>query len=523
MLTRRDTLKLGVLASAGLMLPLERVAQTQLAFAERLQGRALSAPYTMRFVRPPVLHPVRRSATTDFYSLTMRPRMVEVVPGLRTQIWGYNGSFPGPTIHAFRGRPTVVRQINGLPRRHPRLLYRPTTSVHLHGSASLPEYDGYASDVSDREFFKDYHYPQIQEARTDWYHDHGVHHTAPNVGMGLMAQYQMHDRLERSLPLPQGPYDVPLIVVDAAVAADGSLIFNADDESGAFGNVITVNGRTWPVMNVERRKYRFRILNASVSRSYRWVLSTGEPLVVIGTDGGLMSRPRPVATLRHGMAERYEVVIDFAKYRIGQRVELHNLSPDNNVDFADTDQVMAFDVVDQPSTLGHNRVPDELNPHNATMALTESMSVRTRQFVFKRENGLWTINGKTWADVINSGFTFVAAKPRLGDVEIWELSNPGGGWFHPVHIHLVDFKILDRNGDPPFDYERGPKDVAYVGEGETVRVIARFGPQQGKYMMHCHNLVHEDHDMMTQFEVGTHGHDPLNSARPLPVDAMRPL
>jgi spore coat protein A, manganese oxidase len=125
--------------------------------------------------------------------------------------------------------------------------------------------------------------------------------------------------------------------------------------------------------------------------------------------------------------------------------------------------------------------------------------------------------------VINSNFTLVSANPGLNDVEIWELSNPHGGWFHPVHIHLIDFKILDRNGRPPFDYERGPKDVAYVGENETVRVIARFGPQRGRYMMHCHNLVHEDHDMMVQFQVGKGGHHPMTADPARSIEDMRRL
>jgi spore coat protein A, manganese oxidase len=129
-----------------------------------------------------------------------------------------------------------------------------------------------------------------------------------------------------------------------------------------------------------------------------------------------------------------------------------------------------------------------------------------------REDGLWTINGKIW-DPERSD-----ADVGLNDVEIWELTNKSGGWFHPLHIHLIDFKILDRNGKPPFAYERGPKDTVYIGENETVRVIARFRPNQGKYMMHCHNLVHEDHDMMTNFDVGPTGVNPstIAPAKPLP-------
>jgi hypothetical protein len=214
------------------------------------------------------------------------------------------------------------------------------------------------------------------------------------------------------------------------------------------------------------------------------------------------------------MAERYEIVIDFAKYPVGTRVVLENHSAPNNIDYDTTDVVMAFDVAAEPTHLLNNTVPEVINPDNDVMRLTPELAVATRTMEFERQGGEWTVNGQTWADVVNSGFTEVVASPKLGDVEIWELQNKSGGWFHPVHIHLVDFKILDRNGQPPLPYERGPKDVAYVGENETVRVLMRFGPQVGRYMMHCHNLVHEDHDMMVQFEVGAGGHHPIDYDRP---------
>jgi len=330
----------------------------------------------------------------------------------------------------------------------------------------------------------------------------------------------MEDEMERALPIPHGRYDVPLVVQDAMFSSDGTRIWDDHSESGIYGDVLLVNGRPWPAMQVERRKYRFRILNASVSRSYRWQLSTGDPLIVIGTDAGLMPSPQPVRSFRHGMAERYEVVIDFARYRVGDRVVLQNLSNNNNIDYSTTHEVMAFDVVADASDLRDNAVPDLLNAANEAMLLKPAEAVRTRRFDLIRQGGAWTINGKTWADVAGSDFHWVAANPGLNDVEIWEIRNGSGGWFHPVHIHLVDFQVLDRNGRPPYPHERGPKDVVYVGENETVRVMMRFGPQRGRYMMHCHNLVHEDHDMMTQFEVGSGGDDPrgtLAAALPAPT------
>jgi FtsP/CotA-like multicopper oxidase with cupredoxin domain len=388
---------------------------------------------------------------------------------------------------------------------HPELRYNVWTSTHLHGSCSLPQYDGYASDITHPGQFKDYHYPNIQDARTLWYHDHGVHITAFNAYMGLAAQYILHDDLELSLPIPHGPYDLPLILKDAMFQQNGDLVIDDNGESSLYGDVILVNGRPWPLMQVEPRKYRFRVLNASVSRSYDLQLSSGEGMHVIATDGGLMPRSQEVGHFRIGMAERYEIVIDFAKYTPGTRVVLQNLQPDNNIDFDNTDVVMAFEVLNTVTSFANNSVPVDLNPNPAVMGLQESDAARSRNFRFKRENGHWTINGTTWEDVVNSDYEFVLANPGFNEVEIWELENTSGGWFHPVHIHLVDFKILDRNGQPPLPHELGPKDVVYVGENETVRVIMRFENQQGKYMMHCHNLVHEDHDMMGQFSVGDDG------------------
>jgi FtsP/CotA-like multicopper oxidase with cupredoxin domain len=345
--------------------------------------------------------------------------------------------------------------------------------------------------------------------------------------MGLAAQYHLHDDVEASLGLPRGGYDVPMILQDAMFATDGALIYDDNSESGLYGDVILVNGKPWPAMRVERRKYRFRVLNASISRSFRLQLSTGEPLTVIATDGGLMPAPQNAADLRIGMAERYEVVIDFSKYKIGQRVVLKNLNPPNNINYPNTDKIMAFDVVSEPTSLDGNAVPSQLNPNMDVMGLTAKDAVRTREFRFERAPDplkAWTINGTTWKEVIDTDYAYCVADPAYNDVEIWRLYNKSGGWFHPVHIHLVDFKVLDRNGKPPFDYEKGPKDVVYVGEGESVNVIMRFTNQRGKYMMHCHNLVHEDHDMMAQFEVGGHGgdHDPIlaDPARNGPAPAL---
>jgi spore coat protein A len=288
------------------------------------------------------------------------------------------------------------------------------------------------------------------------------------------------------------------------LAANGGLAYDDRSHSGLWGDIILVNGRPWPVMKVQRRVYRFRVLNASISRSIRPTLSTGDPMYMVATDGGLMPTSRAVTSWRHGGAERYEVLIDFSKYPAGKRIELRNLSNSNNIDYDFTSKIMAFDVTDEPvdtSDPTWRTIPGALADSPA-MSLTATQAVATRTLRVERTNSLWTLNGTTWDDVVASGYRKVLANPKLDDVEIWQIENKSGGWFHPLHIHLVDFQILSRNGKAPFDHERGPKDVVYVGENETVRLLMRFEHQRGRYMVHCHNLPHEDHDMMGQFSVG---------------------
>jgi FtsP/CotA-like multicopper oxidase with cupredoxin domain len=525
-LTRRDALKLGALGVAGgaaaTMLPTGGLVRAD--EASELDPSFLPVPFTTPFAVPPILKPVRsvRGADgqwTDFYTITERMAEARILPGgPPTKVFTYNGVTPGPTIKTAKGRKVRLTVRNKLPQRHPYIGHEATTSVHLHGSASKPQYDGYASDITPPGFFKEYHYPNFQRARTLWYHDHGAHHTAQNVAAGLYAQYHLHDPVEKAL-LPQGEFDVPLIVGDMAFDANGQQLFDDRSHSSTYGDVIMVNGRPWPVMKVKRRIYRFRILVASVSRSFRWRLSDGSPMTVVATDGGLMPKSHTLTSFRHGPAERYEVLIDFSRYQPGTRVVLNNLSNDNNRDFANTDKVMAFDVVDEgfdKRDRTWNRIPDTL-ADSLEMTLTPEMARRRRNLRVERTRGVWTINGKTWDDVIRSNFHLLAADPDLNDVEIWRIENRSGGWFHPVHIHLVDFAILSRNGQPPFDYERGPKDVVYVGEGEWVDVVMKFQHQRGRYMIHCHNLTHEDHDMMQQFSVGWRSgvadrNDPVRSA-----------
>src|SRR5689334_10940667 len=243
---RRDVLKFSALGAAAAVLPFERAVRAKAA--SQLAASRLPTPYTLPFRCPPVIDAtggVVGSETTPVV-LEQRAAQVQILPGLATTIFGYAlpgqpPTTPGPTIHARRGTPITVMQVNKLPGVHPFLGYTPWTSTHLHGSASKPQYDGYASDVTQVGQTKRYRYPNKQDARTLWYHDHGVHHTAENAYMGLAAQYILHDDLEKTtLPIPKyipgetkGPrYDVPLILSDKMFGTDGNFMYDDAGHSG---------------------------------------------------------------------------------------------------------------------------------------------------------------------------------------------------------------------------------------------------------------------------------------------------
>ena len=519
--------------AGGFVLPFGSSAST--GTASTLAAAHMPKPFAARFAPGPRLrgrkvHGLLQDGTLGDYRLftvIQEQSVADIVPGLGTPVYGYGYiddagvkrpvRVPGPTIDVDRtgrdgGLPVKLRVINRLPAEHPQWGHPFNTSTHLHGSASLPQYDGYADDVTPPQHYKDYWYPNHQDARTLWYHDHGVHHTAQNAYGGLAAQYHLHDS-EQERYLPRGQYDVPVTISDAMFSADGRLSYDDHDFSGLWGDVILVNGKPWPVMEVQKRVYRFRILNASLARSFRFHLSDGSKFSVVGTDGGLLPSAAVVSEYRHAGAERYELLIDFSKYATGATVNLMNRSNRNNVDYDHTDKVLQFKVVSTPPAdlVGNSLTPQRLHTHEI-MTIPASSAKRVRRFELDHDDvtNVFKISDRTWHDVVESRYTQTltgAVTPAAGDVEIWEFQNNSGGWFHPLHLHLVDFRILSRNGTAPRPWENGPKDVVYIGEGETVRLLVHFelapGSRGGKYMVHCHNLPHEDHDMMHQFAVGT--------------------
>ena len=207
-LSRRDVLKVSALGAAAVALPFEQTVRAK--SASRIAASLLPKPYVAPFVVPPVAQPKGTTKGLDgvtdvpLYDITQKEGLAQILPTIKTPIFGYDGIAPGPTILARKGRPIAVKVTNALPAKHPQWGYEAWTSVHLHGSASKPQYDGYASDITRPGEYKIYHYPNSQDARMLWYHDHGVHHTAENAYMGLAAVYLLGDEVEDRLPIPKG-------------------------------------------------------------------------------------------------------------------------------------------------------------------------------------------------------------------------------------------------------------------------------------------------------------------------------
>lgn len=481
MLTRRSLLKAGLVAGGGLLVPGLGRAGTGRAGASAAFWcsfpRASSIrqePFLAELPVPPVLAPVRSTATTDYYRVTMAATEQVVVNGLPARLWTYAGTYPGPTIQARRGRRVVVEQQNDLPF---------DTVVHLHGGRVAPEHDGHPLDVVPPGGRRTYVYENDQPAATLHYHDHALMATAPHVYQGLAGFYLITDGVEDELDLPRGDQDVPLLLHDRIVDADGSFWYPSAMTDGLQGDTLIVNGAVQPRMKVATRQYRFRVLNGSNCRVYELALGNGRQFKIVGIDGGLLPAPVKRPSVRLAPGERAELVVDFASAAVGDHVVLRNLMGTGT-----TADVMRFDVTwKEPDPV---RLPPTLRPFTPLVGATV-----TRDFQLSFDSAVgWVINGK--------GFDpdRIDASPAYGATEVWRFTNTTG-MAHPMHLHLVQFQVLDRNGAPPPVEEVGWKDTVLVAPGEVVRVVTRFTGYRGRYVFHCHNLEHEDHDMMGQFEV----------------------
>jgi FtsP/CotA-like multicopper oxidase with cupredoxin domain len=313
---------------------------------------------------------------------------------------------------------------------------------------------------------------------------------------GLAGFHLVHDDEEDALPLPKGDHDIPIMIADRAFDAEGRLTYPSLDPTltdtpgvtdayanGVLGDVILVNGAPWPVLRVDRAKYRLRLLNASNSRRYRLVLTPGATFTQIGSDGGLLPAPIAQPALELAPAERFDVIIDFAAFPAGARVELRN-----TLGTGSTAQVMRFDVVGPP-VRDDAAIPATLS-RSAT--LDPAAAVVTRNFLFQNAGGSmsWRINGQAYDPA------HPLARPRLGQTEIWRFVTD---LHHPIHLHLDSFEVLGRNGKQPGPYDHGWKDTLDLYPAQSAEILVRFTDYAGRFVFHCHNLEHEDMAMMADF------------------------
>jgi FtsP/CotA-like multicopper oxidase with cupredoxin domain len=452
----------------------------------RAESRPPVVPFRMALPIPPVLSPTRSDSAADYYEIVQREAAAEIVPGMRTRIWGYNGIFPGPTIEARHGRPIVVTHTNRLDR---------PTVVHLHGGITRPESDGFPTDTLAPGETRSFRYDNTGQQTTLWYHDHSWQGAGRNLYMGLAGLYLLKGESDVDQQLPSGRHDIPLMLHDRSFTRDGELAYDHDGHHGAVGRVMLVNGAPWPVLDVTARKYRFRIVNASNAMTVLLALSTHQPLLQIATDQGLLPTAVTLSSIGLAMGERTEVVIDFSVYPIGTGIVLLNQGGDGALG-----SIMRFDVVRTERDDG--RVPQRLADFEP---LQRMQARRTRTFVFSGRPTVSVPPGVQWV-INNEQFDpgRVDADPELGDIEVWRFVNRsflGRTMLHPVHTHLAPFQILRRNGGPPLRQERGWKDTVAIEDGEAVDVIIRWSGYRGRYLLHCHNLEHEDHSIMARVDV----------------------
>lgn len=565
-LNRRAFHRLGLLTAAGVILP--RTGLAFRGFPDSKSGSAppkpeTLAPYVDALPIPPVLkHGKTPGAPVTIRMAPFRQKVHRDLPP--TTLWGYNGSWPGPTIEVQRDQPFSVHWVNALPRRHFLPLdytihgeeekVPPVRAVvHVHGAQTLPEDDGYpdawtTSDGKQGAFYKPgpNHFPNAQPAATLWYHDHAIGITRLNIYAGLAGFYLIRDQQEAALNLPSGAYEIPLMLQDRLFLADGSLLYPAV-ENGThpvwvqefFGNTVCVNGKAKPYLEVEPRKYRFRLVNGSNARFYHLTLRVsdaagtvadeagdGPPFRQIGSDSGLLPAPVSRNFLLIGPGERFDFVVDFTGLK-GAHFAMTNDAPAPYTRGGEVaaEEVMLFKVTKPLAGLDTSSLPETLVPFDA---MNPMLAARDRLLAIDemdRPSDGYTVmgmlDGKHWDDPVTED-------PKAGSMEIWTFANSTGD-VHPIHLHLVRFQVLNRQpfdvktflstgklrftGKPiPAESNERPawKDTVKTYPGFVTRVIQRFDLPPGtqvapgqrfRYVWHCHILEHEDNEMMRPYDV----------------------
>jgi FtsP/CotA-like multicopper oxidase with cupredoxin domain len=479
-------------------------------------------------------------------------------------IWGFDDGTgprsPGPTYQAFYGRPQLTRNINSLPpvtQVNNTGFGMPSVTTHLHNAHNPSESDGNPCDFYTSGHFCDQYYPNVlagfnsdhapngdinESLATLWYHDHRVDFTSQNTYKGLFGFYCLFNQSDtgsddNGFRLPDFPsHDIPLAFSDKVYDPEsGELVFDLFNLDGILGDKFLVNGMIQPFLTVEPRRYRFRLLDVGPSRFYEYFLTdpnnlgATNPYWLIGTDGNLLPHPIQIQSVRIGPAERVDVIIDFRQFA-GKTLYLENrlnqlsgqgpAAIDSQVAAQDSSSTECSLVLNsnQPAILpagagnlllqfqvSGSAVRDEsvdpaTNPSFYRLPSTNVTPRIVRTFKFDRLNGQWSINGQ-FMDC--NQFRFAV---QQNSSEQWLLTNLSGDWTHPIHIHLEEHQILTRNrARPTVPADLGRKDVTQLHPNERVQLFFRFRDWLGKYPIHCHNVVHEDHAMMALWHVVAQG------------------
>lgn len=493
---------------------------------------------------PKILTPTRYENHGEaFYKIDMRETNHQFHKDFPfTRVWGYNGICPGPTIEANKDSPIQVEWVNQLPKKHllpvDHTLHGAMdtpdvrTVVHLHGANVAADSDGHPEAWFTKNYRnvgatftrKVYEYTNHQPGGILWYHDHTMGITRLNVYAGLAGFYLLRDQLEKRLNLPKGAYEIPLMIQDKTFNKDGSLFYpdNAtppvqrpipSTPSFFIGNTTTVNGKVWPYLDVEPRKYRFRILNASNLRAYGISLSNGGRFTQIGTELGLLHNPVEIDTFILEPAERIDVVIDFSKYK-DEEITLINGAGSTPPADGDMSAILKFKVKLPLKCPDTSTVPEDLFPYHTidpSLARKER-TLRLDESTDHYGRVVHLLNDRMWQEPTTEIV-------KLDTIEIWHFVNHFD-FPHAMHLHLVHFEILgrktfteadfDQDGNyiyipetltPPLEYERGLKDTVRTTPGEVTTIAMHFKEHTGDYVWHCHVLEHEDNEMMRPLKI----------------------
>lgn len=433
-------------------------------------------------------------------SLTSFATVAQLVGEKSTSVWTYNGSCLGPTIEINKGDNFSTKYINELSEE---------SVIHWHGLLLPSDMDGHPDNTVFPGNSFDYNFPIIQRAGAYWYHPHTHMKTARQVYMGLAGFFIVRDSEELSLNLPSGANEIPLAIQDKRFFHDYSINYNPtmdDVMTGYLGDAIIVNGTFAPYHEVKAEWYRLRILNGSNARIYNLNFSNGNTFYIIGNDGGLLPAPIQATSVLLAPGERCDLLLDLSSGNIGDEIYLqNNVFNGDNFQGADSFKILKFKITQKGSN--SFTLPSSLSLINPIQVLPTTF---VRNFDISNASGgahaqhgagsgmmEHKINGKAF------DMKRIDAVVNAGDTEVWHFDNSMGNEPHPMHMHGVQFQVISRTGGRSqlFPVEGGWKDTVLVMAKEQVKVAVTFPNYKGKFLMHCHNLEHEDSGMMINFEI----------------------